>query len=56
MADKLQQQKDALKVLEHVCANFVGNIKDHETVQLSLNVFRQIVIDNEPKKEAEHKE
>lgn len=50
MSEQLNKQ-EALKVLEQVCATFVGNLKDHETVQRALNVFRQMITDDGTRKE-----
>lgn len=34
------ETKEAIQVLEVVCANFNGNLKDHERIQTALHTIR----------------
>jgi hypothetical protein len=33
-------KEEALKVLENVCAKFVGNLEDHKLIQTALQVVK----------------
>ncbi len=46
--------KEALQVLEVVCANFNGNLKDHERIQTALNTIRTGLAKLEEQKEVEN--
>lgn len=34
------KKEDAWKVIEGVCAKFVGNLEDHKVIQIALQVLK----------------
>jgi hypothetical protein len=44
-------KEEALKVLESVCAKFVGNLEDHKIIQAALQVVKSEEKQEEQKSE-----
>lgn len=44
-------KEQAMNILKNACANFVGNLKDHETIQGALAVIEKALAPKEEKAE-----